>query len=323
MTYNPNDMIAYMPTIGTSFWLTSITLASTSAFFYFFKGTSITFWLAATSLGRDLLACNNYALGSQITPATLNHIIPEGPFKGQSVAFWLAWFPEGRDLLAHNNFALGSHIIPATLNHIIPDGPHEGQSVAFLLADDYYNDYRDDDYRGRELLAHHNYALGSQITPATFNQIIPGGYYKGKSVAFALAENPEGRDLLTHNNCALGKLIINRRERAHRFFSLPDDIQPYFQDPKLLRQFLQNMPDRRNEIITEALEHVARLRSISRSATTCSALRSQHLNQMESTNSFDDLDSWEQHTIIGLCSLFRKKPDSNMLTCSTAVPTLN
>ena len=225
MTYNPNDMIAYMPAIAPPLWLTAVILGATAAFFYFFKGTSITFWLARSPRGQALLARNNYALGSQITPAILNHIIPIGEYQGQSVAR-------------------------------------------------------------------------------------------------ILADCPVGQSLLEYNNCALGKLIINRRERAPGF-SLPDDIQPYFQDPKLLRQFLQSMPDRRNDIITEASEHVARLRSISRAATTCSALRSKHLNQRADYNPLDDLDSWEQHTIIGLCSLFRKKPDSNMLTCSTAVPTLN
>ena len=275
MTYNPNDMIAYMPAIEPPFWLTAITLASTAvalaataAFFYFFKGPSITFWLARSPRGQALLARNHYALGPQITPATLNHIIPEGPFKGQSVAFWLMLFHRGQALLAHNNYALLSQITPATLNHIIPDGygPCAGQSVATRLVSS---------HKGRLLLLHNNYALGSQIKAVRLNDI------------------------------------------------LSDDVSSYLRDPKLLQHLLQHMPTLRNEITARVPENVARLRSISRAATTCSALRSKHLNQRADYNPLDDLDSWEQHTIIGLCSLFRKNSDSNLLPCSTAVPTPN
>ena len=70
------------------------------------KGLSVASCLAMSPEGRALLAHGNPPLGSQITAATLNHVIEEGPDKGESIAFWLAGSPEGQALLAHGNPSL-------------------------------------------------------------------------------------------------------------------------------------------------------------------------------------------------------------------------
>ena len=71
----------------------------------------VAFFLARAPKGRSILACNNYALGSQITAATLNRVIEEGPHKGKSVAFLLSETEKGRSLLKDKNYALGELII--------------------------------------------------------------------------------------------------------------------------------------------------------------------------------------------------------------------
>ncbi|MEC8881739.1 MAG: hypothetical protein VX737_00450 [Pseudomonadota bacterium] len=161
------------------------------------KGESVALWLARSPEGRDLLAHNDFALGSQISKETLNHMIEEGPNKGQSVAYWLAGSLEGPALLAYDDFALGSQITAETLNHIL-EGKRKGVSVAFWLAGR---------PEGRALLVHDDFALGSQITAETLNHIIPEGIRKELSVAFWLTATPEGLALLAHDNYKLGKQL--------------------------------------------------------------------------------------------------------------------
>ena len=85
-----------------------------------YKEQSITFVLAATPEGCELLVYNNY--GEQIEPEILNRIIEEGLNKGQSVAFLLAKTSQGRELLVRNNCLLGQKVREDTLNHIIEEG---------------------------------------------------------------------------------------------------------------------------------------------------------------------------------------------------------
>ncbi|MEC8882428.1 MAG: hypothetical protein VX737_04020 [Pseudomonadota bacterium] len=158
------------------------------------KGKSMAYYLAAESLGRALLAHDDFAFGSQITAETLNHIIEEGPNKGESIAYCLAATPEGRALLAHDDFALGSQITVETLNHIIEEGPNKGKSVAYCLAAI---------SEGRALLVRNGFALASQISRETLNHIIEVGPKKGESVAYCLVASPVGLVFLAHNGFPL------------------------------------------------------------------------------------------------------------------------
>ena len=118
------------------------------------NGNSVAFALAERSEGLALLANNKYALGLQISAATLNHIREKGYGDGKSLANLLADNPDGQALLTYNNCTVGSKISAEALNHTIEEGTGIGQSVAILLT-------KTDE--GLKLLRHNNYALGKLI----------------------------------------------------------------------------------------------------------------------------------------------------------------
>ena len=70
----------------------------------------------------------------QITAATLNQVIEEGPHKGKSVAFLLSETEKGRSLLKDKNYALGELIINRDeMTPTFNEGPRYFENPQLLL----------------------------------------------------------------------------------------------------------------------------------------------------------------------------------------------